>query len=85
MELKFIEPKQTQSKKVNWKISEKSRAIVHHYAQYTEYKEEEVVDEFLRNILYDENFIQWIKNKRYNKRILNQIFTHEELEEFHIG
>lgn len=85
MELKFIEPKQTQSKKVDWKISERSRAIVHYYAQYTEYKEEDVVDEFLRNILRDEKFIQWIKNKRYNKRILSQIFTEEESEEYEIG
>lgn len=73
--LKFIEPKNKQAAKVNWKISERTRAIVKYYAEYGESTEEEVVDEFLTNILLDEKFIKWVESKRYNKRILAQIIN----------
>lgn len=76
--MKFIEPKNRQSAKVNWKISEKTRSIVKYYAEYTENTEEEVVDEFLTNILLDKNFQKWIESKRYNKRIMNQIYNTED-------
>lgn len=50
--LEFIKPKNKNAKEVNWKISERTRAIVSYYAEYCEYTEEEVVDEFLqRNLL----------------------------------
>ena len=71
----FIEPKKKNFKKVNWKISERTRAIVKYYAEYTKYTEEEIVDKFLTNILKDEGFINWIENKRYNKRIKKKIFN----------
>ncbi|WP_231889921.1 hypothetical protein [Bacillus sp. SJS] len=40
--------------------------------------EEEVVDEFLLNLLDDKKFLKWVEGKRYNKRILAQIFSTEE-------
>lgn len=71
--MKFIEPKNKRRESVDWRISEQTRYIVKYYAEYTEFTEEEVVDEFLKNIVDDEKFIEWIDSKRFNKRILSQI------------
>jgi hypothetical protein len=71
--VKFIQPKGKSRKRTTWSVSEQTKAIVKYYAQYTEYTEDEVVDIFLQNILLDVDFMKWIENKRYNKRILEQI------------
>ncbi|WP_299092045.1 hypothetical protein [uncultured Metabacillus sp.] len=80
MGMKFIEPKNRRAEKVGWKISERTRSIVKYYAEYTEFTEEEIVDEFLLNILNDKKFLKWVESKRYNKRILAQIFDMEDDE-----
>jgi hypothetical protein len=71
--VKFIEPKNRNAKPVDWKISKKTQDIIKYYAEYTEYSEEEVVDEFLLNILGDQKFIDWINTKKNNKRILKDL------------
>jgi hypothetical protein len=72
--LEFIQPKNKNAKKVDWNISEQTRALVSYYAEYSEYSEEEVVDEFLqRNLKKDEHFIKWINSRRNNKRMLKAI------------
>lgn len=72
--LEFIQPKNKYAKQVDWKISERTRALVTYYAEYSEYTEEEVVDKFLQlNLIKDEQFIEWIKSKRHNKRMLKAI------------
>jgi hypothetical protein len=83
--MKFIEPKNKNVDKVDWLLSEKTRAIVKYYAEYTEYSESEIVDKFLRNLLDDENFLQWIDNKRNNRRIVKQLELEEVLGENKIG
>lgn len=72
--LEFIQPKNKNAKQVDWKISESTRAMVSYYAEYSEYSEEEVVDKFLQlNLVKDEQFIEWVKSKRNNKRMLKVI------------
>jgi DNA relaxase NicK len=71
--VKFIKPKNTNADKVDWLISERTKAIVKYYAEYTEYSESEVVDKFLKNILDDKDFIKWIEQKRNNKRLIKQM------------
>lgn len=71
--MKFLKPKNKRSEPVEWKISEQTRYIVKYYAEYLEFTEEEVVDEFLKNITDDKDFVKWIESKRFNKRILSQI------------
>ncbi|THE13866.1 hypothetical protein E1I69_06540, partial [Bacillus timonensis] len=78
--MKFIKPKNKNVDKVDWLLSERTRAIVKYYAEYTEYPESEVVDLFLLNILEDENFMDWVKNKRNNRRILKQLELEELIE-----
>lgn len=71
--MKFIKPKNTNADKVDWLISERTKAIVKYYAEYTEYSESEVADKFLQNILDDKDFIKWIEQKRNNKRLVKQM------------
>ncbi|WP_051317086.1 hypothetical protein [Ectobacillus panaciterrae] len=79
--LEFIKPKNKQVEPVDWHISERTRAIVRYYAEYCEYSEQEIVDEFLqRNLLKDKQFLEWVQSRRNNKRILKAIglSQHEE-------
>lgn len=75
----YIKPKNLNSEQVNWVISEQTRNIVAAFSEYSEYTESEVVDEFLKNILTDEEFIDWAMKKRNNKRLLKQLGL-EEME-----
>jgi RimJ/RimL family protein N-acetyltransferase len=79
--MEFIEPRNINADKVDWLISERVRAIVSYYAEYTEYTESDVVDKLLTNILDDKKFIEWIKSKRNNKRIIKQVNLEHLIEE----
>lgn len=83
--MKFIKPKNNNADKVDWLLSERTRAIVKYYAEYTEYSESEVVDIFLRNLLDDKDFKKWIENKRNNRRMLKQLELDELLKEDALG
>lgn len=76
----YIKPKNQNLDNVDWVISEHTRNVVAAFAEYSEYTESEVVDKFLKNLLTDAEFIEWIKNKRNNKRLLKQL----ELEELEV-
>lgn len=71
--MKFIQPKNQKTVKASWSLPEKTIAIVKYYAEYTGYSEDEVLETFLENILEDENFIEHIKGRRNNKRILKDL------------
>ena len=75
--MNFLKPKNLNSEKVDWMVSEKTRTIVKQYAEYSERTESEVIDFFLKNILLDEEFINWIKRKRNNKRLLSLLDLNE--------
>ena len=83
--MKFIKPKNNNADKVDWLVSERTRAIVRYYAEYTEYTESEIVDIFLRNLLDDKEFKKWIENKRNNRRMLKQLELDELLKEDALG
>lgn len=77
LKLKFIEPKNLKTSKVNWSLPQKTIRLVEHYAEYTGYSEEEIVARFLDNLLLDENFKEHIKKKRNNRRILKDLELNE--------
>lgn len=83
--MKFIKPKNNKAENVDWLISERVRAIIKSYAEYTEYSESEVVDMFLLNILDDKDFIKWIESKRNNRRIVKQLEIEDLVGEDKIG
>lgn len=76
--MEFIEPKKSLEKKVDWRVSEHTKSVVKYYAEYTGYDEDEIVDLFLKNIMKDKNFIDWVNSKRRNKRMLEQLMLVEE-------
>jgi hypothetical protein len=71
--LKFIEPLYKNAEAVDWHISERVRNVVKYYSEYTEHTEADIVDAFLLNLLEDEKFLEWIKSRRSNKRIAQQL------------
>lgn len=83
--MEFIKPKNNNAEKVDWQISERTKAIVKYYAEYTEYSESEVVDKFLLNILNDKDFIKWIEQKRNNKRLIKQMEIEDVVKVKSIG
>jgi hypothetical protein len=75
--MQFMEPKKPLEKKVDWRVSGHTQAIVKFYAEFTGYTEDEVVDQFLKNLLDDKKFMEWANNKRRNKRIIQKLFLQE--------
>ena len=71
--MKFIKPKNQKKQNPNWELTERTLSIVKYYAEYTGYTEEEVLEQFLKNILSDKDFIDWAYSKRNNKRILKEL------------
>lgn len=69
----YISPLRTNKQAVDWKISKHSRDIVKYYAEYTERHAEDIVDMLIRDLLNDPGFLNWIKSRRYNKRIYQQL------------
>ena len=67
--MKFIEPKYHDIKPVTFKLSRKTRSIIEQYAEYTGLNQDHVLEEFMQNILSDEDFIKHINKKRSNLRI----------------
>lgn len=67
--MKPIKPKYVDSVKVDWKISKKAKTIVSLYSKYTKYDESEIVDKILVDILEDTTFVEWLKSRRYQKKI----------------
>lgn len=76
--MEFIEPKKSLGKKVDWRVSDHTKSVVKYYSEYTGYEEDEIVDLFLKNIMKDKNFTDWINSKRRNKRMLEQLMIAEE-------
>ncbi|TGV30299.1 hypothetical protein EN829_037385 [Mesorhizobium sp. M00.F.Ca.ET.186.01.1.1] len=78
--MEFIKPIQKLGSKVDWQVSDRTKAIVKYYAEYTGFSEDEVVDRFLTNILKDPDFNLWINGKRRKTRIMKQLFPEKASE-----
>jgi hypothetical protein len=68
-----IQPKKLNKKPVNWEMSELSRNIVKHFAQYSDRTEEEIIGLLIKELLEDEDFVEWASKKKNNKRLLNEL------------
>lgn len=79
--MKPVKPRYTDTVKVEWRIPKKSKQIISLYADYTKYSEEELISKAIGEILEDKSFIEWLKNKRYQKRIKG-ILSEAKLESF---
>ena len=81
--MKYPKPK-TVKKKVSWSISERTLSILSVYSKYSQLSEEEIVDDFIGNLLEDKKFIEWTEKQRNRKKI-DSLLSTDELEEFLTG
>ena len=79
-DIEFIKPKTMFKINPKWEVSENTKAIVKYYAEYTDYTESEVIDKFLKNLLKDQEFINWANKKRNNKRLNALIKANGEVD-----
>ncbi len=70
--MKFGKPRN--ARRVDWRIGEDVRLLVKYYAQYVDYPEEQAVEEFLRQLAADPEFQSWVKKRRNNKRIIDELY-----------
>lgn len=79
--MEFIKPKAlAEGTKTTWELSQRTRAVVRYYAEYTGYSQAEIVDQFLYQLCEDPDFKNWLTQKRRNKRALEQIFGDNYVE-----
>lgn len=71
--MKFIRPKYVNVEPVEFKLSERTRKLIESYAGYTGLTDSQVLEEFLENILDDENFIDHINSLRSNIRLKREL------------
>ncbi|MBK5239753.1 hypothetical protein [Clostridium sp.] len=76
--MKPIKPKYVDTIKADWKISKRSKQIINQYSKYTKYDEDEIIDRLITDILVDNDFIEWLKTRRYQKKIQGVIFEDDE-------
>ena len=80
--MKPIKPKYSNSVNVQWSISKRSKEIISQYSKYTKYEESELIDMLISDILEDDTFVKWLKNKRYKTKADKLIFgNNREMEE----
>ncbi|MBX4260575.1 hypothetical protein KTC96_04970 [Clostridium estertheticum] len=78
--MKPIKPKYADTIKTDWRISKRSKQIINQYSKYTKYEEDEIIDRLITDILVDNDFIGWLKTRRYQKKIQGVIFEDNETE-----
>jgi len=76
--MKYIKPRKGYDQKTPWRVSKHTLYAVRYYAQYVNRPEDEVVDRFLKNLLDDPDFLEWVHSKRRNKRMLAQLFPDDQ-------
>lgn len=62
------------AKRVTWELSKHSLDIVEYYAKYAGRPQNEIVDQFLQNILGDPRFARYLRTQRRNKRLVSKLF-----------
>ena len=55
-------------------ISAHTKSILEHYAKYTGYSEDEVLDQFLKNLLGDPRFASHLRSQRRKKWLISRFF-----------
>lgn len=79
--LDYIKPKNLTKKTIDIELSTRTIAILEYYSRYTQYKQGEILDMFLLNLLEDEMFLEWIDRQRYNKKILALLYNENSKED----
>lgn len=74
-----IRPKFEGRIKTEVNISKRTKEILAQYAKFNKYTEGEIIDKIVSEILQDdEEFVNWLKSRRYSKKIDEIIFQNGE-------
>lgn len=77
--MKPIKPKFDNTVKMEVHIAKKTKEILAQYAKYTKYSESQIIDILACEIIEDDNeFVEWLKSRRFNKKAYNFIFDDEK-------
>lgn len=76
--MKFIKPKYLNVQPTEFKLSEKTRRLICHYADYTGLTESQVVEEALSGLIEDQEFLKHIQDLRNNVRIKRELGLPDE-------
>ncbi|MFD1030558.1 hypothetical protein [Metaplanococcus flavidus] len=76
--MKFIKPKYLNVEPTEYKLSERTRKLVCHYADYTGLTESQVLEEALGGLLEDNDFIEYVQKLRNNVRIKRELGIFDE-------
>jgi hypothetical protein len=68
-----VKPRYVDTEEIILKLSFKSRKILEHYSDYTGLTESQLLEELLPNLLKDDDFIQYVENKRSNTRMKREL------------
>ncbi len=76
--MNYIKPKpKLNGVKVSWKITKQVTELLNHYAEYTGYGQEEIVNMVLFELRNDPSFKEQLEHQRNNKRALQIIYARE--------
>ena len=80
--MKPIAPKFRDRVSIELNVTPKTREVLAQYSKFTKYSESEIVDQLVLEILDDDQeFVSWLKKRRYRKRIEGFIFNETETPE----
>lgn len=68
-----IKPKYPDTEELKIMLSFKPRKILEHFSDYTGLTQSQVLEEVLPQLLEDEDFINYVENKRSNKRMKREL------------
>lgn len=68
-----VKPRYVDTEEITLKLTFKSRKILEHYSEYTGLTQSQLLEEILPNLLMDEEFINYVDNKRSNIRMKREL------------
>lgn len=77
--MKPIAPKFSNTVNSTLDITKRTKEILNQYSKYTKYSEGEIVDMIASEIINDDkDFVEWLKTRRYKRKIKDLIFQENE-------
>lgn len=74
--MKYLKPRKPS--KVDWTISDQTLCIIEQYAKFSDFPPELIVEDFMKNLLGNPEFAQYLRGLRRNKRMVDRIFHGDE-------
>lgn len=80
--MKPLYPKYKDTIKLELRISEQTNEILKQYSKYTKFDVDEIVNHITSEIIQDDqDFVKWLRSKRFSKKIKERIFGETSQDE----